>query len=103
MNISIAKIRRSQHLAKAGCKPFEHWKQPMNCIPYGKCRHTKVLSQGRFILHYKEDIFCSIAYHSFLSLYHNLFMTPLEARESKPFVVSICRKGHTLPFQRPEF
>ncbi|EQJ58681.1 hypothetical protein QSI_1963 [Clostridioides difficile P28] len=30
MNISIAKIRRSQHLAKAGCKPFEHWKQPMN-------------------------------------------------------------------------
>lgn len=99
MNISIAKIRRSQHLAKAGCKPFEHWKQPMNCIPYGKCRHTKVLSQGRFILHYKVLLHITL----FSPLYHNLFMTPLEARESKHFVVSICRKGHTLPFQRPEF
>ena len=103
MNISVAKIRRLQHLAEAGSKPFEHWKQPMNRIPYGNFRHTKVLSQGGFIPHYKEDIFCFNAYDSFLALYHNLLMTPLEARESKHFVVYVCRKGHTLPFQRPEF
>ena len=101
MNISIAKIRRSQHLAKAGCKPFEHWKQPMNHL--WKMQTYKSIVTRWFIPHYKEDIFCFIAYHSFLSLYHNLFMTPLEARESKHFLVSICRKGHTLPFQSPEF
>ena len=29
MNISVAKIRRLQHLAEAGSKPFEHQNQPL--------------------------------------------------------------------------